>query len=326
MKLHALGFSLAILFTGSVAYAQPTPADPVEEHLRRGVDLRRSGQDDAALTEFEAAYALRREPRTAAQLGLACQVGGRWERAETLLRDALAAPGDPWVARNRAALEGARDVVARHLATVELVSDVAGARVRVNGADVGTLPLAAPLRVLAGTVVLEVTAEGYEPLTLRFVAGAGETLRERARLVAVPPPAQTTTPAPTPPPEAPPRVITQTRVVLRESPTPWRAAAIGSFAFAAASIAAGVTTLAVGESQATAYNERCDPGDARGECGALRDDVASLRAVTWVLLPVGAVFAAAGALLFVRSASTARAATAARCDVGVASVQCGVTF
>lgn len=328
---RSLALSLALILTPLSLPAQTQPIDPVEEHLRLGVELRRAGHNDESLVEFEAAYGLRREPRTAAQLGLASQAVGRWLRADALLREGLAAPDDPWITRNRAALDGALAVVGRHLATVDLVGDVAGAHVRVNGEDAGTLPLAAPVRVVAGTVAVDITADGYDALSLRFVAAAGENLRERVTLVAARP-APTPPPAPTPAviatPTPPPAVIAQPAVLT--APTqraPWGPLAIASFTGAAVLVAGGVTALVLQESATGDYNARCDSGDARGECGTLRDRAVAAGAVGWTAIPIGALMAAAGTYFVVRDrAPTARGAARNTCGAGLLSVYCGFAF
>ena len=64
MKTPVVASLLALLCVAPTVSAQ---TDPVEDHLRRGVDLRRMGREAEARAEFEAAYAQRREPRTAAQ-------------------------------------------------------------------------------------------------------------------------------------------------------------------------------------------------------------------------------------------------------------------
>lgn len=324
MKAPVTASLLALLLSPPAAFAQ---TDPVEERLRRGVDLRRAGHEDEARAEFEAAYGLRREPRTAAQLGLACQAGGEWVRADALLREALAAPTDAWITRNRAALEGARAMAERHLATVHLVGDVAGARVRVNGADAGALPLAAPLRVLAGSVTLELSAEGHEPLTLRFVTAAGETLRERATLRPIPPAAPPPPPPPPPPvvTRPPPVVVAPPVVTPRPAASPWLVPAVGAFAGAAVFVVAGVTALALREGSASDYNRQCDAGDASGDCGVLRDRTVGLGTAGWVMLPVGALLAVAG-VVFVTRGAPSRATSQATCGAGAASVHCAFTF
>lgn len=321
---------LAVCLGRRSAVAQPAPGDPVEEHLHRGVELRRAGRPDAALAEFDAAYTQRRDARTAAQLGLACQADGRWLRADSLLREALGVPGDPWIVRNRAALEGALGVVGRHLATVDLVGDVPGARVQVNGADVGALPLAAPVRVVAGTVTVVATAEGFDPLTLRFVASAGESLRERVSLLParVAPPVAVAPVAIAPVAAAP--VAAAPVAIAPVAPTPrapWRALAIGSFVGAAVLVGGGVAALVVGDVATSDYNRQCDPGDARGDCGAVRDRAVAAGATAWTTLPLAALLSIAGTVFVVRDrADPLRRTARATCGASPTSVQCAFAF
>ncbi len=173
-RLHRSAL-FALLALSSVASAQTTL---FEDHLRRGVELRRAGHDLESIAEFEAAHALSPEPRASAQLGLAYQAVGRWLDAERLLHVALAASDDAWVTRNRAALDRALAVVAGHVGRLHVSGDVIGAEVRVDGAVIATLPMSEPAPVLAGTINLEVTAPGREPVSRRFTVEPGALVRE----------------------------------------------------------------------------------------------------------------------------------------------------
>ncbi|MFO0624594.1 MAG: tetratricopeptide repeat protein [Polyangiales bacterium] len=329
--MRSFPFALVLLVAGGGLAAQ-TPGDEAEAQLRRGVELRRAGRDAESLDAFERAYGLQRGPRTAAQWGLACQATGRWAQAETLLREALAAPDDPWVARNRDALVRARDVASRHLATVELLGGPVGAQVRVNGDAAGVLPLSTPLRTLSGTTLVEISAAGYEPLTLRFNTEPGEVLRERVQMVPRPPPAPVVV-APPPPVLAPPPVIAPPPVVVpvrppddtREPTRPGRAWAIAAWAGAGVFAALGVTALIVREDAIGGYNQSCDAGDARGDCGTMRDRGLVGAGAAAVALPVAALLTGAGALLWVSGRPVARS-TALRCLPTVAGMQCGLRF
>ncbi len=326
---------LALLVFAAPISAQ-TPNDAAEVQLRRGVELRRAGRDAESLEAFSQAYALQRGPRMAAQWGLACQATGRWAQAEALLREALGAPDDPWVARNREALERARDVASRHLATVELLGGPDGAQVRLNGEVAGVLPLRDPLRVLAGTTALEVVAEGFEALTLRFNTLPGEVLRERVQMVPrppptppPPPPAAVPAPAAAPPPAPAPAAVpaplplpgTEATVSSRLGRTWASASWVGAGVF----VALGVTALALREDAIGNYNQRCDLGDARGDCGALRDRGLFSTGAAVVSLSVAALFAGAGALLWVSDRAAPRTG-ALRCLPAPGGMQCGVRF
>jgi hypothetical protein len=332
-------WAMVFLLVPGALWAQPVPSgDALEQRLRRGVELRRAGQDEAAFTEFEAAYGLRAEPRTAAQLALVCQATGRWVRAESMLREALAAPDDAWVARNRAALEGARAVAERHLATLEVVAGAGEeglrARVRVNDEAVGVLPLAAPVRVVAGAVVLQVEAEGFVPWVRRFEIAPGERLRERVDLVRQRPPSvidpEVRVPsAPVPPvpvvvpPVVVPPVVPPAAVGMPVAP--WGALALGSFVGAGLALGVGVGALVVREQSVSGFNSDCEPGATAGDCGTLRDRAVFSEGVAVTALPVAVALSAAGTYLLVRRARQPRALGLA-CGGGVLAVQCAWRF
>jgi len=137
-------------------------ADTVDDLLREGITLRRAGRDEEALPKFEQAYRMSPSPRAAAQLGLCKQALGHWSEAEETLDEALKAPADPWVSKNRPALEQALATAREHIGRVEVVGEPAGAEVIVSGRRRGTLPLPRALHVNAGSVDVEVHAAGYE--------------------------------------------------------------------------------------------------------------------------------------------------------------------
>lgn len=113
--------------------------------LRRGVELRRQGDDAAALAAFTAAYAALPDARAAAQLATTHQALGHWVEADRLLGEALAAASDPWIVRGtRAALAAAAAEIARHLGTLDVVGETVGAEALLDGRVVGRLPARGP--------------------------------------------------------------------------------------------------------------------------------------------------------------------------------------
>jgi hypothetical protein len=84
--------------------------------IRHGLELRRAGDDEAALAELQRAYDREPSPRSAAQLGFVEQALGQWAKADEHIREALRTPDDPWIHRNRAVIEDARDTIGVHLA------------------------------------------------------------------------------------------------------------------------------------------------------------------------------------------------------------------
>lgn len=170
--------SVAALLVSSAARAQ-TPE--VERLLRHGIELRQQGSNEAALGEFRRAHHLANTPRTLAQVALAEQALGRWVEAETHLREALRGANDPWVTRNRGALDGAMGVIAQHVGLVMVTCDVDGAELWIGERRAGALPLTAPLRVDAGEVAVSVRWGGRRA-SQRVQVNAGETAAVRLRV------------------------------------------------------------------------------------------------------------------------------------------------
>ncbi|MDX2023623.1 MAG: PEGA domain-containing protein [Deltaproteobacteria bacterium] len=161
------------------------PADGSEALIREGLSLRRNGDDEGALERFSRAAAIHRGGRVLAQIALAEQALGRWVDAEAHLVESLGLREEAWIAKNRPLLESALADISGHLGTLELISSVAGARVKVNGTERGTMPLRAPLRVPSGTVTVELEADGYFPLARGVVVLAGGKARETLNMVPV---------------------------------------------------------------------------------------------------------------------------------------------
>lgn len=158
-------------------------SDDAESLIKQGLLLRRQGKDTEALDEFRRAYALQPTARTLAQIALAEQALGRWFDAETDLTKALQASSDPWIARNRGLLESGLESIRARLGWLEVTADVPGAEVWVNDARVGTLPLAHPIRLEAGSAVLEIRAAGYAPARRITAIEPGGSAREVVHMV-----------------------------------------------------------------------------------------------------------------------------------------------
>jgi hypothetical protein len=173
----ALG-AAALVLASATAHSQSAPDDAL---VQQGIALRTQGRDAEALALFEQANEQFHTPRAVAQIALAEQALGRWERADRHLREALARAEDGWITRNRAALEGALAQLQQRLCSLELIDGVSGARVRIDGREVGTLPAAATVRLVRGSYTLEVDAEGYYPVR-RSIDLNGASARESVEM------------------------------------------------------------------------------------------------------------------------------------------------
>ena len=170
-----LFLSVAVLAWTSVAGAQSIGDDAA---MRVGVELRRAHRDEEALAQFARVFEQSRRPVARAQMGLAEQALGRWIEAETDLRAALATNADPWIARNRDTLAGALSVIEQHLGSLWIDGAIEGAEVWVDDHRVATMPLRAPIRVVAGTLSVQVRAQGFDTVTRPVIVAGGGEARE----------------------------------------------------------------------------------------------------------------------------------------------------
>jgi hypothetical protein len=231
----------------ALAIAAPARGDDAgttaQDLLRQGVELRRAHRNEEALETFRRALALSDSPIARAQVALAEQAIARWLDAERDLAEAMKAESDPWIVKNRDALQAARAEVARHLGWLDISVDLENAEVRIDGRDV---PRDVEQRVRAGSVVLEVMAAGYTP-DIRHVDIPSEA-HVHTSIVLVPLIAQTPTTASEPMPKTQtvaPSPVEAPRDLFQSPPSTGRvderrtASLIGSVALGVAGVAAG---------------------------------------------------------------------------------------
>jgi len=184
--LFVAGSSGAINPPGAATAAPVSNVTPAaagaDALIARGVAARRQGKDEEALQIFRSAYALSPSPRGLAQIGLAEQALGRWLGAEEDLMGALNGANDPWISQNGSTLNKALGTVREHIGQLAVFGSPAGAAVRINGGIVGKLPLAEPIHVAAGDIVLALEAPGYESISRKVSVAAKSSARETIEL------------------------------------------------------------------------------------------------------------------------------------------------
>jgi tetratricopeptide (TPR) repeat protein len=202
------GNGLCMLLVWLCALQAPARAENADALVREGVQLRKQGKDLEAYGLFQRAVGLEKTPRALAQVGLCEQALGLWAKAEAHIDEALAAETDPWIRKNRVALEGSVRTIGGHLGTVEIWGAPAGAEVSFNGARVGTLPDTGSVRVEVGQVTVFVRAQGYAAVTRTLKIESGDERREnvvlQATAAALPVAALALAPPPAP---APPTLV-----------------------------------------------------------------------------------------------------------------------
>jgi hypothetical protein len=148
------------------------------ELMREGVSLRRKGNDQGALERFRQAYEIDHSSRALAQMGLAEQALGRWVPAYEHLTQALKAISDPWIQTNGATLRASGVEVGQHVGMLEILGGSPAAEVRIDGVPRGTLPLAGPLVLPLGSVVIALGGEGFVSVQRAAVIRAQQLTRE----------------------------------------------------------------------------------------------------------------------------------------------------
>lgn len=309
MQRH-LGRVLLILFglVGPSASSVAQAADGREEvHIRKGVELRRKGQDRDALANFQKAYEVAHTARAAAQLGLCEQALGEWLSAQIHLADALATESDVWVAKNRAVIAKAKSEVETHLARVLVNGEPASGLVVVGGDVLGRLAENQSTFVLPGSVAISVTAEGYDRFDETRTVTAGQSLELKVQLkpASLHPAQSVTSFEPHPPNDQKlDAVVVRPASTAEATERGSRVLAWSVIGSGAALVGAGVVFGVRSSSLAT------DARSAETYDAAKEESARSSRAISVALLGVGALGIALGTLLFFRTGENTQVAVA----------------
>ncbi len=334
-RLAVLACVAGWLWAGA-AWSQPAPG---EAGFDQGRALRAAHRDEEALAVFRRLYEATHEPRALAQIALAEGALGQWVTAEEHLLAALASP-DGWVTRHRALLTGARDEIATHVGDLVVACETPGSELWIDGRRVASLPLARPLRVVAGTATVEVRAAGYVTAARSVSIAAGGLAREPVSLVAVapvpvvavvtPPPVVVVTP---PPVVHRPVVVAPPALPPRPAPSSGRRTA--AWATAAGAVVLGATAgvlYGLGRGAVADYNESPEncPGlndePPIGTCATILDRAYGLRVAAIVSL-VGAVgSAAASTVLFATTPRASGPRIACGGGPGTIGIACAAGF
>lgn len=303
VKRRILLLGLGLCLAPIPAYAQSESADSL---IRRGVELRRAGQDEQALASFESALRIEATPRVRAQIGFAQQALGRWVSAERSLQEAASTQDDPWIRRHRTQIQSALQEIARHLGSLTVTTNAPAAQLLVDGFAVGTLPMSTPLRLPTGPTTLTVRADGFVPVSRSVVIEPDTTSRESFDLAPEGAVAISRGAAPPHQPLAPP-LPTRARHAHTLRTVGWIAAG-----FSVASVIAGGVMVGVYNDTATQWNDiSClRNGGTRGDnCRDLLDAALLQRGVaTGLFVTAGVLAVGAGVLLGLSATSPTREA------------------
>jgi hypothetical protein len=325
----------ALLAAETAGAQATTEEDHATQLIARGIELREQGNDAQALTDFEDAERIFPSARAQAQVALAEQALGRWIDAETGLVASLQSSADPWIAKNRAALEDALATVRHQLgwlavsvAPAGTATPVSDGELWVDGKQAASLPLSDPLRVVAGVLVIEVRAPGWETAAKHVEVlpeeHHAESFALRPTNAARPAPTTASTFVPIVPP-----------VTAEAPPAGSRTATWVSLAAGGAFLAGGIVATVVQRDNAAVYDDdgRCLAGGRARDanCGSYGSTARIATALAVVGYAGAGVAAALSAVFYVRSVRAARRGTRTegmdlRCALGPLGAACGGHF
>jgi hypothetical protein len=337
-RLHAAlwSLSLACVTLTPLAAAQTAPearATPdaklgVEDLIQRGIALRRSGDDAAALETFHQAE--KKSPgsvRIMLHIATAAQAAGRWLEASTYLREVARHQDDPYYRQYKDEIAQIQKLVASRVGNFLAVGAPAGAEVRLNGNVIGTLPMTEPEPIQSGTYQLEVSLPGYYNERRTINVSGGVLAREDFALNPLPQTSNTSAAG----------VSLAASELQREwYERPWVTWALAGTS--AALLTTSAVAFALRESHAARWNDdsECTPvgGGTRAQnCRAERTAVSRAETVGVVTAVAGLSFAGAAlAQRFVlvegveHAPAEQQSAAITQCGVGWLSLSCKGQF
>ncbi len=170
---------LVTLVAPSLAAAQdvdPEARARAAEHFDRGISFFNEERYDAALAELARAYELAPAHQTLYNLARVHAALGHAVEATRAYERYLADAGEALDPRRRREAELALEEQRARIGTLLVTTDVPGATIAIDGVDVATTPLAAPLELSAGAHVVELRAPGRETARRAVaIAGRAET-------------------------------------------------------------------------------------------------------------------------------------------------------
>ena len=216
---------LALVFAGIGANALPARAAPepasasdraaknASERFQRGVALYREGSFDAALAEFERAYDMSPNYRVLYNIGQVQVQREDYVEAVVAFRRYLDEGAAELTSQRHSEVDEEISRLQGRIATLRVECNVDGAELVIDGASVGTLPMAG-ISVNAGVRRVVVRKNGFLPHESRVTLAGGErtelkiTLEAQTSEVLQPteePPTETDTPVETSDPVAEPQ-------------------------------------------------------------------------------------------------------------------------
>jgi hypothetical protein len=208
-------FSILLLtiVAAGAARADETPREAAAGHYARGIDLAKQGRYEAALEQFNYAYIKSPHFAVLYNIGQAQIALGRPLEAITALSKYLRDGAEQVPLSRREQVQAQINLLESRIAELTIDTDTVGAVIRVDGREVGRVPLFQPIRLAAGPHTVTATLANGAEITRSVLLGEAERQRLQIDLANVPPAAK---PAPT----AAPTVVGESPALLVRPATP----------------------------------------------------------------------------------------------------------
>ncbi|HSU39470.1 MAG TPA: PEGA domain-containing protein [Polyangiaceae bacterium] len=187
-RLLGFFFTLALALGVATAAHADEPRKAAGEHYQRGLELADRGDYKTALEEFERAYALSPNFAVLYNIGQADVELGRPAKAIDALERYLGEGKTKVPPARRAEVERQLGQLRSSFAELGVTTTPPGARITVDGAEVGATPLAKPLMLTAGSHVVAASRPGAETETRVVVVNEGQKTELSLELPDLPPP------------------------------------------------------------------------------------------------------------------------------------------
>jgi tetratricopeptide (TPR) repeat protein len=188
LRCISLGLALGVLSSSATLYAQGDDAAPAtgeslevvqaRKHFSQGLKLYKDGDFDAALVQFERAYAVKPNYKVLYNIAQSYFELRQYVEARDSLTRYLKDGGDAIDAERRASVENDLTELQRRIAHLNVVVNVQGAAVYIDGKKVGTTPLSNSIDVSEGqrTIAVESSERGSKQRVVRLAGGEEQTI------------------------------------------------------------------------------------------------------------------------------------------------------
>ena len=171
--------------SGSAGADDAKKKEEAKEHFVKGLQLFQEEAWDAALAEFTVSMSLFPTRNAMKNAAVCLRQLGRFDEALTMYENLLKQFAGQIPPQDLETVNKAVTDLRGLTGTIEIVSNVTGATVVIDGKERGKTPLAAPVIVSAGTRIVRVSKEGYVPFEAKpIIAGKG-AIKVQANLEAL---------------------------------------------------------------------------------------------------------------------------------------------